>query len=135
MKRLIATAFVVLCLGSIPASAHHSLAAYIMSTYRTVDGTVKTFQWVNPHARLVLVVPNANGASTQWEFEGGSIGRLVSGGFTKDGIKSGDKVTVAYSPKRDKGIGGFFLAVTTADGTTYATDRFKQIKGGGVVDQ
>jgi hypothetical protein len=129
MKRLIATALASICLGSIPASAHHSLAAYNMGAYKTVEGTVKSFVWTNPHARLTLVVPGANGGSTEWFFEGGSIGRLTSGGFVKDAIASGDKITVAYSPRRDRSIGGFFVAVTAANGTTYAIDRFKRLKG------
>src|SRR5258705_1464759 len=112
MKPLIATALALVCLASNSSSAHHSLSAYVMSTYRTVDGTVKTFQWTNPHARLVLMVPTASGSSVQWEFEGGNIGRLMSGGFTKESISPGDKIKVAYSPKRGNGIGGFFLAVT-----------------------
>ena len=135
MRGLVAASLAFVCIGAMEASAHHSLAPYIMSTYRTVDGTVKSFEWTNPHAKLTLVVPGANGGSSQWNFEGGSIGRLVSGGFTRDAIKAGDKITVAYSPKRDKGIGGFFLAVTTEDGTMYTTDRFKQLKTGGTVDQ
>jgi hypothetical protein len=129
MKRKIATAVACVCVGSIPASAHHSLAAYTMSSYKTVDGTVKNFEWTNPHAKLALVVYDASGKTVQWNFEGGSIGRLTSGGFIRDAIAPGDKVTVAYNPRRDNGIGGFFIAVTTAQGTTYSVDRFKQLKG------
>ena len=129
MKRMIAVAACSLSLGALPAAAHHSLAAYVMSTYRTVDGTVKTFQWTNPHAKMTLVVPTAGGRSQEWSFEGGSISRLVSGGFLKDAVAPGDKVTVAYNPRRDRVIGGFFIAVTTADGKTYSIDRFKQLQG------
>jgi len=129
MKRLIALALCSACLGSIPASAHHSLAANNRSTYKTVEGTVKTFEWTNPHAKLSVVVPGPGGTVTQWDFEGGSIGRLMGGGFKRDAVAPGDKVTVAYNPKRDGAVGGFFLAVTTADGTTYALDRFNRFKG------
>jgi len=128
MKRLMAISTALVCLAAFPASAHHSLSPYVMSTYRTIDGTVKSFEWANPHARLALLVPGANGSSTLWDFEGGSIGRLIGGGFTRNTIHTGDKLTVSYSPRRNNSIGGFFLAVTTADGTTYAIDRFKQLK-------
>ena len=128
MKKLIAFSAALVCFASLPASAHHSLSPYVMSTYRNINGTVKSFEWANPHARLGLLVPGANGSSTLWDFEGGSIGRLVGGGFNKDTINVGDKITVSYSPRRNNSIGGFFLAVTTADGTTYAIDRFKQLK-------
>lgn len=129
MKRAIAMVSCLLSLGGMPASAHHSLAAYVMSTYRTVDGTVKTFQWTNPHAKMTLVVPTANGGSQEWSFEGGSIGRLISGGFIREAVAPGDKITVAYNPRRDRVIGGFFIAVTTADGKTYSIDRYKQLQG------
>ena len=128
MKRLIALSATLVGLLALPASAHHSLSPYVMSTYRTIDGTVKSFEFANPHARLALLVPGANGSSTLWDFEGGSIGRMMTGGFTKDTIRVGDKITVSYSPRRNNSIGGFFLAVRTEDGTTYAIDRFKQLK-------
>ena len=88
---------------------------------------------MNPHAKLSLVVMNDAGRSTQWEFEGGSIGRLTNGGFVKDAFGPGDKIKVAYNPRRDGSTAGFFIAVTTADGKTYAVDRFKQLNG--TIDQ
>ena len=106
------------------AHAHHSLSPYAMAELRNIEGTVKSFDWSNPHVRINLMVPDANGGASQWEFEGGSPGRLTSGGFTKDVISPGDKITVAYNPRRDHTTGGFFIAVT-ANGKTYATDRFR----------
>jgi hypothetical protein len=102
-----------------------------MGTYKTVEGTVKSFQWMNPHAKLSLVVVNDSGRTTQYEFEGGSIGRLTNGGFVKDAFGPGDKIKVAYNPRRDGSTAGFFIAVTTADGKTFAVDRFKQLNGSG----
>ena len=128
MKRMMVIALGTISVGSVPALAHHSLAAYNMGTYRTVDGTVKTFEWTNPHAKLRVVVPDGNGGSKEWYFEGGSIGRLTNGGWVKDAIAAGDKVKVAYNPRRDSSIGGFFIAVTTAAGKTYSIDRYKQLK-------
>ena len=127
MKNLFAIAVLCAGLGAIPASAHHSLAAYTLSSYRTIDGTVKSFDWTNPHAKLTLSVVDAGGHIVNWQFEGGSIGRLTSGGFKRDVVMSGDKIKVAYNPRRDNGIGGFFIAVTTESGMTYSVDRYKQI--------
>jgi hypothetical protein len=129
MKHSFAIAALCVVVGSLPASAHHSLAAYNLATYKTVEGTVKSFQWMNPHAKLSLVVMNDAGRTTQWEFEGGSIGRLTNGGFVKDAFGPGDKIKVAYNPRRDGRTAGFFIAVTTADGRTFAVDRFKQLNG------
>jgi hypothetical protein len=129
MKQSFAITAMCVLSWALPASAHHSLAAYNMGTYKTVEGTVKSFQWMNPHAKLSLVVVNDAGRSTRWEFEGGSIGRLQNGGFVKDAFGPGDKIRVAFNPRRDGSAAGFFIAVTTADGKTYALDRFKQLKG------
>jgi len=129
MKRSFAIAAMCVVSWTLPASAHHSLAAYNMGTYKTVEGTVKSFQWMNPHAKLSLVVVNGAGRTTQWEFEGGSIGRLTNGGFVKDAFGPGDKIKVAYNPRRDGSTAGFFIAVTTSGGRTFAIDRFKQLKG------
>jgi len=59
-----------------PASAHHSLAAYETSGYRTIEGTAKEFFWGNPHTNLILITEEAPGEFTEWVFEGGSPGRL-----------------------------------------------------------
>jgi hypothetical protein len=116
-------------LAFIPAAyAHHSLAPYAMEEQRTVEGTVRSFDWSNPHVRINLMVLDANGAANQWEFEGGSPGRLTSSGFNKDVIALGDKITLAYNPRRDHSIGGFFVAVTT-NGKTFSTDRFRSPSG------
>ena len=127
MSRTLAVSLIALALGAAPAAAHHSLSYYDTSSYKTVEGTVKKFEWTNPHAQLVIVVPGDN-ASTEWAFEGGSVGRLTSGGFVRDTIRPGDKIKVAYNPKRDGAIGGFFVAVTTADGKMYALERFRRLK-------
>ena len=127
MRRFLALAVALLAVGP-AAYAHHSLSPYAMEEQRSVEGTVKTFDWSNPHVRINLLVPDANGGAKQWEFEGGSPGRLTSGGFTKDVISAGDKITVAYNPRRDHSIGGFFVAVTT-NGKTYSTDRFRAPSG------
>ena len=131
MKGLIGFAVLSAFVAGVPAFAHHSLSAYNVSTYQTVDGTVKSFEWTNPHARLVLVVPDANGRMMSWNLEGPSTGRLASGGFKKDVIAAGDRIKVAYNPRRDNASGGYFIAVTAANGAIYTTDRYKQLNEAG----
>ncbi len=125
MRMIRRTSFVLcaMCLGSIPAFAHHSLAAYDRTVSKTIEGTVREFEWTNPHAKLVLVVMDADGTTKRWNFEGGSIGRLVGRGFVQDAIVLGQKLIVSYNPKRDRTNGGFFLGVRTADGKTYGAMR------------
>jgi len=123
MKRLLALSVCGISLSAVPAFAHHSLAAYNRSTTKTVAGTVREFEWTNPHAKLVLVVMGNDGTSKRWNFEGGSIRRLVDRGFAQDAIILGQKLIVSYNPMRDGSAGGFFLGVRTEDGKTYGTVR------------
>ena len=117
---------VVLCslfLGSPPVSAHHALTAYDRNQSKSVEGVVKEFRFVNPHARLLLLVQGSDGSMKEWDFEGGGVRRLQSRGLTADTISKGDKITVSYNPMRNGSTGGFFLGFITADGKTYATRR------------
>ena len=105
------------------AAAHHSLAPYITSISKTVDGTVKSFSWSNPHVQLVLLVLSPEGAVEEWRFVGTSISRLATNGFSHAMVAPGDKIKVQYNPKRDGGAGGFFIGITTADGRTRTLPR------------
>jgi hypothetical protein len=40
------------------ALAHHSFAMFDADQRMTVSGTVKEFQWTNPHAWIFLMAPN-----------------------------------------------------------------------------
>jgi hypothetical protein len=123
MTRLITLIFCSVFLGSITASAHHALTAYSRGTTKTVEGMVKEFRFVNPHARLILVVAGQDGTTIDWDFEGGSIRRLTERGFTSSTIVKGDKVKVAYNPMRNGKPGGFFMGVTTPAGKYYGTQQ------------
>ena len=123
MTRLLGLTLGVLCLSSLSASAHHSLAAYDRSVTKTVEGVVREFEWANPHAKLVVMVPATDGTTKRWYFEGGGIRRLSDRGFKQEAIVLGEKIMVAYNPMRDGSAGGFFLGVKTADGKTYGQMR------------
>lgn len=52
----------------IPCAAHHSFAMFDMKRTVTLHGTVKQFQWSNPHCYIQLLVP-AQGTSAEWSIE------------------------------------------------------------------
>jgi Family of unknown function (DUF6152) len=96
-----------------PAGAHHSFAMYDRTKTSTAKGTVKTFQWTNPHVILWLVVEAAGGGTPQeWSFETTSPGVLTRAGWTRQSIKVGDRVSVEYDPLRDGSHGGSLNSVT-----------------------
>jgi Family of unknown function (DUF6152) len=99
-----------------PAAAHHSFAMYEPTKTLTFKGTVKSFQWTNPHVILwVLVQPENGGAPQEWSFETTSPGVLTRNGWTRQSVKAGDKVSVTFSPLRDGSHGGGLNSVTLLD--------------------
>ena len=66
MALLVACALLV---AAAPLSAHHSTAMYNMTTPVTVTGTVKRFEWTNPHAFIYLEVKDDKGNPVEWEVE------------------------------------------------------------------
>lgn len=116
MNRTIFIAMPLACCVPVSAFAHHSLALYNTAIYMTVDGTVKSFSWSNPHVQLVLLVPGPQDSTKALSFEGPAISRLASNGFSKSMVAPGDRIKVEYNPRRGGGTGGFFIGITTADG-------------------
>lgn len=111
------TAGLVLCAGlSAPTWAHHSFASFNMDKTQTVSGTVKAFQWTNPHTWIILTVANPAGGSAEYRVEGAPPVNLIRGGWNEDTLSEGDKVTVDYHPRRDGQPGGSFVAVTLPGG-------------------
>jgi hypothetical protein len=111
------TFFVLGALSSTLVLAHHSFATFDADKKVTLQGTVKEWQWTNPHTWLFLDVKNGANVDV-WEIEGGPVVGLKRDGFSKESFKVGDKVTVIIHPKRDGSHGGAFLQATTADGKT-----------------
>jgi hypothetical protein len=105
-------------LAAAPAGvqAHHSGAMFDQTQTRTLSGTVREFQWTNPHCYIQLVVKNANGQDEEWSLEMAAPMHLQRLGWRKATIKPGDHVVVRFHPLRDGSHGGEVQDTTTADG-------------------
>ena len=114
------TAFVVagLMLGSGGiAAAHHSNAAYDLEHPQTVEATVKTVNWTNPHITFVVETDAKDAApASTWVFEVSSPGVLTRSGWTKRSLQPGDHAVFRYAPLRDGNPGGFLIKVTLPSG-------------------
>jgi len=95
------------------AQAHHSFAMFDQTRQVTVNGTVKEFQWTNPHAFIEL----EDSTGKLWSVELNSPNNLLRQGWKRTAMKAGDKVSVILNPLRDGKSGGLFDAVTLPDGT------------------
>lgn len=107
--------------------AHHSFAMFDHDKTITVRGTVKQWEWTNPHTWLTLDVLGAQGESVEWKIEGLSPNILARQGWSSNSIHVGDRVTVMANPLRGGGPGGSLVNVTLPDG--------KVLGRGGVVSQ
>jgi Family of unknown function (DUF6152) len=99
------------------AAAHHSNAAYDLEHPKTVEGTVKTVNWTNPHITFVVETDAKDGAPAgTWVFEVSSPGVLTRSGWTKRSLQPGDHAVFRYAPLRDGNPGGFLIKVTLPSG-------------------
>jgi hypothetical protein len=97
--------------------AHHSYAAIDMTRRATVQGTVTTLEWTNPHVWLWIAVADDKGASAPYAFESLSPSELTRFfGWNKRVVAPGQPVTITYAPFRNGERGGALVAVTFADG-------------------
>jgi len=104
----------------VPAFAHHSNVAFIVTKVVTVTGVVKDFEWRNPHTWLTLTVDDGKGAKVDWALEGRAPGVLLRAGWTRGSLKPGETVTVDMSPAKDGSKTGLIARVTKSDGTILA---------------
>ncbi|HTT01713.1 MAG TPA: DUF6152 family protein [Steroidobacteraceae bacterium] len=98
------------------AFAHHSFAMFDQSKQLPLKGTVRDFQWTNPHAWIDIDVPSSSGGMELWKVELNSPNNLKRQGWRRNIIQAGDKVTVLINPLRDGTHGGLFISATLPDG-------------------
>ncbi len=101
---------------AVPAYAHHSFAMFDFTKAKTLDGTVKDFEWGNPHSWLHVTVRGDDGKAYEWALEMGTATQISSGGWTRDSVKPGDKITVTLAPLKDGSHGGSFRSAVLANG-------------------
>lgn len=102
---------------ALPASAHHSFAMFDPQHPLQLEGTVKSWEFTNPHSWLVLMVMR-DGAPVEYNIEGASVNTLIRQGFGPHTFAPGEKITVVISPLKSGADGGAFVKATKTDGTT-----------------
>jgi hypothetical protein len=98
-----------------PAFAHHANTMFSHETSLTLSGTVREFQWTNPHCWIQLMVPR-QGDAIEWSVEMGAPSNLMRGGWRPGTLKAGDRITVVIHPMRDGSPGGLFVSASDGDG-------------------
>ena len=84
-----------------PITAHHSTAMYDAQNPVTITGTVKKFEWTNPHAFVFLEVKDEKtGKIVEWEVEMMSLNHLRAYGWTSKTVKAGDMLSATGAPAK-----------------------------------
>lgn len=117
MKKLIALAGVMGLGISAPAvDAHHSMAMFDQSREVVISGTVREFQWSNPHAYIQVVGEDAQGREVEWSLEMGAPMYLYARGWRPRTLRPGQEVQARIYPLRNGRPGGVVLDVSDAEG-------------------
>ncbi|HEX3398163.1 MAG TPA: DUF6152 family protein, partial [Steroidobacteraceae bacterium] len=115
--KVVALTAIVVTAFTAPASAHHSFAMFDAESTITLQGTVKEFEWTNPHSWLrVMVTDEKTGQPAVWALELSSPARLKRMGMSADSVKAGDSVSVTFHPMKDGARGGQFLQAVLPGG-------------------
>ncbi|HEX3366340.1 DUF6152 family protein [Phenylobacterium sp.] len=107
---------VTAALAASGALAHHSFAMFDKEHPVQLQGTVKTWEFTNPHSWLVMMVMK-DGRPTQVMVEGASVDTLIRQGFGPNTFAPGEKINLVISPLKNGGLGGAFVKAIKADGT------------------
>jgi Family of unknown function (DUF6152) len=108
----------MLALSTAAASAwgHHSFAMFDAQHPVQIQGTVKSWEFTNPHSWLILLVMKGDTA-IEYNVEGASVNTLIRQGFGPHTFMPGEKITVTISPLKSGENGGSFVKAVKADGT------------------
>ena len=118
-------AAIVTTLSGLPAGAHHSTAAFDNARVVKIEGTIKQFRWINPHASIKIDgVSEGDDPDGLWTVEMTAPNVLINEGWTRTALQVGDKVTMYVNPLRnqvvlnDGSTGSLYVGVVLKDGKT-----------------
>ena len=102
---------------SVPLFAHHGNAAYDYEKTVTLKGTVTQWLWSNPHCILKFDVKDDHGNVQHWVTEASSPVDMLRIGWSNNGLKPGDEITIDVMPSKNGTPVGRIRQVTQSDGT------------------
>lgn len=98
MRRRFAAAIVLATtLVATRADAHHSYAAYAEEQTVTMEGTIESVRFANPHVLVTLRTAASEVYTIEWQ----NIVQLRHGNVGPTTLNAGDRIVVIASPSRD----------------------------------
>ena len=94
------------------AFAHHSTQGiYDTAVDKKLEGTVKSWKFINPHPSLVLTVKGEDGVEHDWDisYGGSAVAHLKRRGYSAETFKVGDKIIAIGKPALQAGSYGLLM--------------------------
>jgi hypothetical protein len=108
-------------MGAHLAQAHHSGFPHFDSTKPVViEGVVKNFKFVNPHAYIYVDVTDENGEVVTWNCEMNAATGLRRAGWTEELFSPGTEIVIEGASARRDPHGCSYNKGTLSDGTEIA---------------
>ena len=98
--------------------AHHAVAGvYDLNKEIVLEGRLKKLNFVNPHANIVLSVPDkkVKGKVVDWVLTTASVATLTRQGVTKSAMKPGEPLKVTVLPAVNGNPAGFIRNLQLGD--------------------
>ena len=98
--------------------AHHAVAGvYDLNKEIVLEGRLKKLNFVNPHANIVLSVPDkkVKGKIVDWVLTTASVQNLTREGINKTSMKPGEILKVVVLPAVNGHPAGFIRTLTLGD--------------------
>jgi hypothetical protein len=92
--------------------AHHSFALFDTTKSVTLEGTVKRFEWTNPHSWIFLNVTGPQNATEEWTIELPAAGALAREGWHAKYLTAGERIVVRINPLKNGQKGGSLESFT-----------------------
>src|SRR5207249_9983492 len=111
----------VVLLVAVPlvAEAHHASVMFDSTKEITLEGTVKEFQFTNPHSWLLVDVKNKDGSVTTWGFEAEGPSTLQRAGIRRSDFLPGTMLKITGHPMRDGSPAAAWVDAVRADGKRF----------------
>ena len=118
LKHLIVPALVATLMGVATAPTYADISFVMFDKHKelTLTGTVKKFENVNPHAQIVLAVPEKGGKTVDWLIQTESPIILEQRGIDDSTLSEGEKITAKVHPLKDGKPGASLISLKTSDG-------------------
>ncbi len=126
-----ATSFVLalaLAVASAPSVAHHGIGRFDPTKNLTVEGTLTTLDFVNPHSYVHFTSVDANGAPLAMQCEMRAATVLRRSGWSPDMFVPGVKIKIFGRPHRDDPHYCYADTLTIGDAPTL--ERYQQLSDG-----